>query len=172
VVFTDRPELRFFNLLYLLPLPAIVIAVIIFFLPDGIIADPIVENGVKSAAGLSSAGVGLVLLLVILYYQLSLKCARYTVTDSHIESQTGVLNKSTRRIPFNFVNDVTVKQNLFQSLAGTHSITVTTSNGDSVVLENVTEGQRKQEIIWELVRGEAPDESHVAVNPASSHDTQ
>ena len=109
-----------------------------------------------------------VVLLVILYYQLSPKCARYTVTDSHIESQTGVLNKSTRRIPFNFVNDVTVKRNFFQSLAGTHSITVTTSNGDSVVLENVMEGRRKQEIIWELVRGEAPERLQIDINLASN----
>jgi len=36
---------------------------------------------------------------------------------------------------------------------GVSDITVTATNGDSVVLEKVSDGRRKQEIIWELVAG-------------------
>jgi uncharacterized membrane protein YdbT with pleckstrin-like domain len=159
VVFTDSPNLRLFNLLYLIPLSAIAIGVTAYFLP--------IPGGVKVGVGAAAIYLGLIVPAQFFYYQLKLRRALYTVTTSYVESQTGILNRANRRIPLNQINDVTANQNFFQSLAGTHSITVTTSNGDSVVLESVTEGQRKQEIIWELVRGESPARLRIDINPSS-----
>jgi uncharacterized membrane protein YdbT with pleckstrin-like domain len=150
VIFTDRPDLRFLNLPYVIPMLAAVIGAVIYSQP--------LDEGIRIAVIIGIACLGLVFTAQLLFYRMKLKMARYTVTTSYVESQTGVVNKAIRRIPLNQINDVTATQNVFQSLAGTNSITVSASNGDSVVLENVTEGQRKQEIIWELVRGESLEE--------------
>jgi len=77
--------------------------------------------------------------------------ASYTVTDEYIEAQPGTFEKATRRIPLSYIRDVTHRQHFFHTLFGFSDIKVTATNGDLVVLENISDGRRKQEIIWELV---------------------
>jgi uncharacterized membrane protein YdbT with pleckstrin-like domain len=88
-----------------------------------------------------------------------LRTASYTVTEGYIEAQTGTFEKTTRRIPLSYIRDVTHRQDFFQRLFGVSDITVTATNSGSVVLENVSDGRRKQEIIWELVMAWSPGAS-------------
>lgn len=96
-------------------------------------------------AGLSS--------LLVLYEALSR--AVYTMTDEFIEEEYGIVYTGLRRIPLNYVRDVTQTQNFLQAMFGVSSITVSPTNGDKIVLSNVLAGAQKREIIWKLVLSRA-----------------
>jgi uncharacterized membrane protein YdbT with pleckstrin-like domain len=150
-VLTDRPDLRLIKYSYLLPAALFAIGIVVLLLP--------ISFGAKF-----SIGFALVLALgSTLTFSLSshgrLRTANYTVIEGYIEAQTGTLEKATRRIPLGYIRDVTHRQNFFQSLFNVSDITVTATNGDSVVLENVSDGRHKQEIIWELVLDKSPGAS-------------
>lgn len=150
-VLTDRPDLRLIKLSYLVCLLLIAAGVCLLLLPIG--------DDYK-------IGIGFVLIMALggmLTFSISshgrLRTASYTVTEDYIEAQTGTFEKATRRIPLSYIRDVTHDQNLFQTLFGLSDIKVTATNGDSVVLEHVGDGRRKQEIIWELVLAKSPGAS-------------
>jgi uncharacterized membrane protein YdbT with pleckstrin-like domain len=150
-VLTDQPDLRLIKLSYIVPSVLLAAGVVILLLP--------ISFGAKF-----SLGFALVIALAgTLTFSLSahgrLRTASYTVTEGYIEAQTGTFEKTTRRIPLSYIRDVTHRQDFFQRLFGVSDITVTATNGDSVVLENVCDGRRKQEIIWELVLDKSPGAS-------------
>jgi uncharacterized membrane protein YdbT with pleckstrin-like domain len=118
-----------------------------------------VDGGNRFAIGYGAVIFTFCTLLFILALHARLWRANYTVTTEHIEAQTGTFQKSVRLIPLSYIRDVTLSQNLFQSFFGTSDITVAATNGDRIVLENVTEGKRNQEIIWNLVLAKSPGRS-------------
>lgn len=81
------------------------------------------------------------------------------MTTEYIEARTGTIEKRVRRIPISYIRDVTLSQNFLQAPFGTYNITVAATNGDKVVLENVTDRERKQEVIWEIVLSKSPNAS-------------
>lgn len=147
-VLTDQPDLRLIKLSYLAPLILFAAGVVLLLLP--------ISFGAKFSIGFSLV----IALTGTLTFSLSshgrLRTASYTVTEEYIEAQTGTFEKATRRIPLSYIRDVTHRQDFFQTLFGVSDITVTATNGDSVVLENVSDGRRKREIIWELVLDKSP----------------
>ena len=150
-ILTDRPDLRLIKLSYLVPLLLIATGMLILLLP--------INDGAKFSIGFALA----IALAGTLTFSLSsharLRTASYTVTDGYIEAQTGTFEKATRRIPISYIRDVTHRQHFFQALFAISDIKVTATNGDSVVLENVSEGARKRDIIWDLVLAKAPGAS-------------
>jgi uncharacterized membrane protein YdbT with pleckstrin-like domain len=152
-VLTDQPDLRLVKLSYLVPLLLIVAGVVILLLP--------ISFGAKFSIGFAIASVLAGTLTFSLSSHGRLREASYTVTEEYIESQTGTFEKATRRIPLSYVRDVTHRQHFFHTLFGLSDIKVTATNGDSVVLENVSDGNRKQEIIWELVLDKSPGASRL-----------
>jgi uncharacterized membrane protein YdbT with pleckstrin-like domain len=150
-VLTDRPDLRLIKLSYLVPLLLIAACLLILLLP--------ISFGAKFSIGFSLV----IALGGTLTFSLSsharLRTASYTVTQEYIEAQTGTFEKATRRIPLSYIRDVTHRQDIFQTLFDVSNIKVTATNGDSVVLENISDGSRKQEIIWELVLDKSPGAS-------------
>jgi uncharacterized membrane protein YdbT with pleckstrin-like domain len=150
-ILTDRPDLRLIKLSYLVPLLLIATGVLILLLP--------VNDGAKFSIGFALA----IALAGTLTFSLSsharLRTASYTVTDGYIEAQTGTFEKATQRIPISYIRDVTHRQHFFQALFAISDIKVTATNGDSVVLENVSEGARKREIVLELVLAKSPGAS-------------
>jgi uncharacterized membrane protein YdbT with pleckstrin-like domain len=92
-------------------------------------------------AGLSS--------LLVLYEGLA--SAVYTMTDEFIEEEYGIVYKGLRRIPLNYVRDVTQTQNFLQAMFGVSSITVSPTNGDKIVLSNVRDCEQTRETIWKFV---------------------
>jgi uncharacterized membrane protein YdbT with pleckstrin-like domain len=150
-VLTDQPDLRLIKLSYLVPLLLIATGVVILLLP--------VNPGAKFSIGFALA----IALASTLTFSISsharLRTASYTVTDGYIEAQTGTFEKATQRIPISYIRDVTHRQNILQALFAVSDIKITATNGDSVMLENVSEGARKREIIWELVLAKSPSAS-------------
>lgn len=150
-ILTDKPDLRLVKLSYLVSLLLIAIGVLILLLP--------INEGAKFSIGFALA----IALAGTLTFSISsharLRTASYTVTDEYIEAQTGTFEKSTQRIPISYIRDVTHRQHFFQSLFAISDIKVTATNGDSVMLENISEGIRKREIIWDLVLAKSPGAS-------------
>jgi uncharacterized membrane protein YdbT with pleckstrin-like domain len=150
-VLTDQPDLRLIKLGYFVPLLLVTTGVVILLLP---ISDD-VKIGVGYALIMALGG----MLTFLLSSHARLRKASYIVTAEYIEAQTGTFEKTSRRIPLSYIRDVMHRQHFFQTLFGVSDIKVTATNGDSVVLENVRDGRRKQEIIWELVIARSPGAS-------------
>ncbi len=150
-ILTDRPDLRLIKVSYLVPLLLIAIGVMILLLP--------INEGAKFSIGFALA----IALAGTLTFSISsyarLRTASYTVTGAYIEAQTGTFEKTTQRIPISYIRDVTHRQHFFQTLFAVSDIKVTATNGDSVMFENISEGIRKREIIWELVLAKSPGAS-------------
>jgi uncharacterized membrane protein YdbT with pleckstrin-like domain len=148
---TDQPDLRLIKLSYIVPSVLLAVGVMILLLP--------ISFGAKFSIGFSLV----IALTGTLTFSLSthgkLRTASYTVTEGYIQAQTSTFEKTTRRIPLSYIRDITHRQDFFQRLFGVSDITVTATNCDSVVLENVSDGRRKQEIIWELVLDKSPSAS-------------
>ena len=91
--------------------------------------------------------------LLALYEGLSRQNHRLTTVGIR---GSGIINKRLRRIPLRYVRDVTFDQNLFQRMFGISSITVSPTNGDKIVLSNISNGEGTREIIWELIASHEP----------------
>ena len=150
-VLIDQPDLRLIKAGYALPLLVLATGALVLLLPT--------TDGAKIGIGYALVMVLVSSLTFFLSSHGRLHKARYTVTDDYVEAQTGTFERTTRRIPLGYIRDVTHRQNYFQRLLGISDINVTATNGDSVMLENITDGERKREIIWDLVLAKSPGAS-------------
>jgi uncharacterized membrane protein YdbT with pleckstrin-like domain len=150
-VLIDNPDLRLIKFGYLVFLLLVAVGVMILLLP--------ISDAAKIGIGYALIMALGSLLTSLLSSHTRLLKASYTVTEEYIEAQTGTFEKITRRIPLSYVRDVTHRQHYFQALFGISDVKVSATNGDLVVLENVREGSRKREIIWEMVLAKSPSAS-------------
>jgi membrane protein YdbS with pleckstrin-like domain len=146
IVLTERPDMRAVTLGLLIPV-LIVIA--------GLIASRI-PTVHWSVIVLSFGGALLVALAKTLSMFEALVKARYTVTTDYIESEKGLFDKTVRTIPLSYVRDVTYEQGFIQARYGLSDITVSATNGDKIVLEQIRDGRQKRDIIWNLVLSNSP----------------
>ena len=142
-VLITQPDMRLIKFGYLVPLALIVAGVI------GVLASD--DDGSRLAIGYGAVIFTFCTLLFLLSFHARLRRANYTVTTEYIEAQIGTIKKTVHLIPLGYVRDVTLSQTFFQAFFDTWDITVAATNGDRIVLENVPEGKRSQEIIWKLV---------------------
>jgi uncharacterized membrane protein YdbT with pleckstrin-like domain len=150
-VLIDSADLRLIKLGYLVPLLLVAAGVLILLLP--------LSDAAKIGIGYALIMALGSLLTFLLSSHARLRKASYTVTADYIEAQTGTFEKTSRRIPLSYIRDVTHRQHFFQRLFGVSDIKVTATNGDSVVFENVSDGIRKRELIWEIVIARSPGAS-------------
>lgn len=150
-VLIDNPDMRLIKLGYLVPLLLVAAGVVMLLLP--------ISDAAKIGIGYTLImALGSMLTFLLSSYA-RLRKASYTVTADYIEAQTGTFEKTSRRIPLGYIRDVTLRQHFFHSLFGVSDIKVTATNGDSVMLENVSDGIHKREIIWDLVLARSPGAS-------------
>ena len=97
---------------------------------------------------------GLLLLLVPVYYHVRQKLVRYSLTDTTIEIDRGLVSRTTQNIPLRRVQDVTVTSSLFQRLLGYGDITIdnASEDGGKVVLDNIDSPKRYAELILRQMR--------------------
>jgi uncharacterized membrane protein YdbT with pleckstrin-like domain len=97
---------------------------------------------------------GLLLLLVPVYFHLRQKLVRYSLTDTTIEIDRGLVSRTTQNIPLRRVQDVTVTSSLFQRLLGYGDITIdnASEDGGKVVLDNIDSPKRYAELILRQMR--------------------
>ena len=87
-----------------------------------------------------SIPLALALLLIPGYYHLRRNMVRYTVTDSKLQIDTGLIARTTRNIPLSKVQDVTVSASIPQRLLGFGDIIVDNASefGGSTVMHNIS----------------------------------
>ena len=86
-----------------------------------------------------SLPVALGLLLIPAYYHLKRNMVRYTLTDSKIEIDYGLIARTTRNIPLAKIQDVTVSASILQRLLGFGDVVVDNASevGGTTILHNI-----------------------------------
>ena len=124
-VFTVRPTMVFIKAGYAL---AVLAGLALVFL--------LAYLGVPASI---SIPVALALLLIPAYYHVRRNMVRYTVTDSKLQIDTGLIARTTKNIPLSKVQDVTVSASIPQRLMGFGDIIIDNASemGGSIVMHNI-----------------------------------
>jgi len=140
VVFTVRPTLLFVKIGYLLAAlgGVALIALLAYLKVPLLIAIP----------------VALALLLVPAYKHLKRNTVRYTLTDSKIEIDQGLVSRTTRNIPLRNIQDVTVSSTIPQRLLrfGNLVIDNASETGGTTVLRNIPDPRRHADLLLRELR--------------------
>lgn len=141
-IFSITPTLKFVYVGYALTIFAAIILVLLLtiFVPGFV---PLI--GVL---------IGILLLLIPAYFHVKQKLVRYSLTDTTIEVDRGLISRTTQNIPLRRVQDVTVTATFFQRILGFGDITVdnASEDGGKVVLDNVDSPGKHAELILERMR--------------------
>jgi uncharacterized membrane protein YdbT with pleckstrin-like domain len=140
VVFTVRPTLIFIKLGYAL---AVIGAIAVVFLLALIPVSPYI-----------SILLALSLLLIPAFYHLKRNMVRYTLTDSKIEIDTGLVARTTRNIPLSKIQDVTVSASIPQRLLGFGDLIIDNASelGGTTVLHNISKPRHHADLLLRELR--------------------
>lgn len=140
VVFTVRPTLLFIKLGYgLAALGGVALIALLAWL---------------SMTPYISIPLALALLLIPAYKHLRRNTVRYTLTDSKIEIDQGLVSRTTRNIPLRNIQDVTVSATVFQRLLrfGNLVIDNASETGGTTVLRNIPDPRRHADLLLRELR--------------------
>src|SRR5437868_1569548 len=101
-----------------------------------------------------SLPVALSLLLIPAYYHLKRNMVRYTLTDSKVEIDTGLIARTTRNIPLTKIQDVTVSASIPQRLLGFGDLLIDNASelGGTTVLHNISHPRRHADLLLRELR--------------------
>src|SRR5437764_9424119 len=146
VIFTVRPTLLFVKIGYVAAIiGAVLLTILLQFIP--LLKDIPVYISIPIALGL---------LLIPAYYHLKRNMIRYTVTDSKIEIDYGLIARTTRNIPLAKIQDVTVSASIPQRLLGFGDIVVDNASeiGGTTTLHNINNPRHYADLLLrQLPRG-------------------
>ncbi|HSE19758.1 MAG TPA: PH domain-containing protein [Pyrinomonadaceae bacterium] len=119
-------------------------------------------SGIALVFLLSSLGVSptisiplaLALLLIPAYYHIRRNMVRYTVTDSKLQIDTGLIARTTKNIPLSKVQDVTVSATIPQRLMGFGDIIIDNASefGGSIVMHNISKPRHYADLLLRELR--------------------
>jgi uncharacterized membrane protein YdbT with pleckstrin-like domain len=139
-IFTARPTLLFVKAGYVATMLAAILLTILlaYFGVSALIAVP----------------VALPLLLIPAFYHLKRNTVRYTLTDSKIEIDQGLIARTTRNIPLRTIQDVTVSATIPQRMLGYGNLIIDNASeqGGSVVLRNISDPRRHADLLLRELR--------------------
>ena len=94
------------------------------------------------------------LLLIPAYYHLKRNMVRYTLTDSKIEIDEGLIARKTRNIPLRNIQDVTVSANIPQRLLGYGNLVVDNASeyGGTTILRNIQDPRHHADLLLRELR--------------------
>ncbi len=97
---------------------------------------------------------GLLLLLIPAYYHVKQKMLRYTLTDSKVEIDQGLISKTTRNVPLRIIQDVTVSATVTQRMLGFGNIEIENANetDSKIILKNINSPKKYAEILLKQMR--------------------
>ena len=97
---------------------------------------------------------GLLLLLVPAYFHLRQKLVRYTLTDSKIEIDSGLVSRVTRNVPLSRIQDVTVSSTIPQRLLGFGDVVIdnASEDGGKLVLKNINSPKKHADLLLRQMR--------------------
>ena len=139
-IFTVRPTLLFVKIGYA---AAVIGGILLIVL--------LASLGVPFYVGLPLA---LALLLIPAYYHLKRNMVRYTVTDSKMEIDTGLIARTTRNIPLSKIQDVTVSASISQRVLGFGDIIVDNASelGGTTILKNINNPRHYADLLLRELR--------------------
>ena len=143
VVFTVRPTLLFVKLGYALAaLGGLALIALLAWQPW------------VTVSFLVSLPLALALLLIPAYKHLKRNTVRYTLTDSKIEIDQGLVSRTTRNIPLRNIQDVTVSATVFQRLLRFGDLVVDNASetGGTTVLRNIPDPRRHADLLLRELR--------------------
>src|SRR6185437_10872920 len=144
VIFTVRPTLLFVKIGYgLAILGAILLTVALGFIPL-----------LRDIPWYISVPIALALLLIPAYYHLKRNMIRYTLTDSKIEIDYGLIARTTRNIPIGKIQDVTVSASIPQRILGFGDVVVDNASelGGSTILHNINTPRHYADLLLRELR--------------------
>jgi membrane protein YdbS with pleckstrin-like domain len=94
------------------------------------------------------------LLLIPAYKHLKRNTVKYTLTDSKIEIDQGLIARKTRNIPLRNIQDVTVSTTIPQRLFGFGDLIIENANeiGGQTMLDNIPQPRRHAELLLRELR--------------------
>jgi membrane protein YdbS with pleckstrin-like domain len=140
VIFTVRPTMIFIKLGYALAvLGAIGLVILLALIPVPVYY---------------SIPLALTLLLIPAFYHLKRNMVRYTLTDSKIEIDTGLIARTTRNIPLTKIQDVTVSASIPQRLLGFGDLLIDNASevGGGTVLHNISKPRYYADLLLRELR--------------------
>lgn len=140
IVFTVRPTMIFIKLGYVLA--AIGAIGLVFLL------------ALTPLPSWVSVLLALTLLLIPAYYHLRRNMVRYTLTDSKMEIDTGLIARTTRNIPLSKIQDVTVSASIPQRILGFGDLIVDNASelGGTTVLHNISKPRYYADLLLRELR--------------------
>ena len=139
-IFTVRPTLIFIKLGYALAvMGAIGLVFLLALIP---------------VPAYISIPLALALLLIPAFYHLRRNMVRYTLTDSKIEIDTGLIARTTRNIPLSKIQDVTVSASIPQRILGFGDIIIDNASelGGTTVLHNISKPRHYADLLLRELR--------------------
>jgi membrane protein YdbS with pleckstrin-like domain len=139
-VFSVRPTMIFIKLGYAL---AVLGAVALVFL-----------LALVEVPAYISIPTALAVLLIPAYFHIRRNMIRYTLTDSKIEIDTGLVARTTRNIPLSKIQDVTVSASIPQRLLGFGDLIVDNASelGGTTVLHNISKPRHYADLLLRELR--------------------
>jgi membrane protein YdbS with pleckstrin-like domain len=139
-VFTVRPTLIFIKLGYALAVLGGIGLVILL--------------AMISVPWYISIPLALALLLIPAYYHLRRNMVRYTLTDSKVEIDTGLIARTTRNIPLSKIQDVTVSASIPQRILGFGDLIIDNASelGGTTVLHNISNPRHYADLLLRELR--------------------
>jgi len=141
VIFTARPTLMFVKLGYAFAvIGAIILTILLAMIPH--------------VTWYFSLPVALALLLIPAYYHLKRNMIRYTVTDSKIEIDHGLIARTTRNIPLSKIQDVTISASILQRMLGFGDVVIDNASevGGTTVLHNINNPRQHADLLLRELR--------------------
>jgi membrane protein YdbS with pleckstrin-like domain len=143
VVFTARPTMLFIKMGYVAAILGAILLTVLLAMVSFV-----------EIPWYYSLPVALGLLLIPAYYHLKRNIIRYTLTDSKIEIDHGLIARTTRNILLTKIQDVTVSATIMQRLLGFGDVVIDNASevGGKTVLHNINNPRHYADLILREVR--------------------
>ena len=142
-IFTARPTLLFVKVGYVAAaLGAILLTILLALLPY------------VTVPWYISLPVALSLLLIPAYYHVKRNLVSYTLTDSKIMIDQGLIARTTRNIPLRNIQDVTVSATIAQRLLGFGNLIIDNASeqGGTTILRNINDPRHHADLLLRELR--------------------
>lgn len=143
VIFTVRPTMLFIKIGY----AAAVLGAVLLTIALNMVQ-------VVSIPWYVSLPIALAFLLIPAYYHLKRNMVRYTLTDSKIEIDYGLIARTTRNIPLAKIQDVTASASIIQRMLGFGDVVVDNASelGGTTILHNINNPRHYADLILRTLR--------------------
>ena len=142
-IFTARPTMLFIKIGYVAAaLGAILLTILLALLPF------------LTIPWYVSLPLALALLLIPAYYHLKRNMVRYTLTDSKIMIDQGLMARTTRNIPLRNIQDVTVTATIPQRILGFGNLIIDNASeqGGTTILRNIDDPRHHADLLLRELR--------------------